>query len=127
VQPLRLYLKDGADPEQAIATLTERANAARKLRGEISRRGRTSKDDAAYVIERRDQYVDWVEATETQLANLTDDTDVLAIAYMPAYYEIRHSLVQDMSPRPVAFIDAEIARQITNLQRLRDDLASIRH
>jgi predicted ribonuclease YlaK len=27
-----------------------------------------------------------------------------------------------MSPRPVAFIDAEIARQITNLQRLRDDL-----
>jgi hypothetical protein len=36
---VRLYLKDDVEPEHAIATLTERANAARNLSGEIPRRG----------------------------------------------------------------------------------------
>jgi hypothetical protein len=30
-----------------------------------------------------------VEVTETQLRNLTDDTDVLEMVYTPAYYAIR--------------------------------------
>jgi hypothetical protein len=120
VQVLRLYLKAGTTPADAIARLTDRVNAARNLGAEVPRHGMTPAADADYLIERRKRYIEWVEATETQLANLTNDSDIVLMPYTPAYWEIRQ--LTPYSPRPVAFIEGEIERQRQTLEDMRDDL-----
>lgn len=117
----RVHLKHGADPVKAIESLTECANAARNLAGSISRGAMTPAGDADYMMRRRDQYLMWVEATEGQLSNFTDDPDALAMLHTTAYWET-HQLIPT-SPRPIALIDSETRRQIANLERLRDDLS----
>jgi hypothetical protein len=72
------------------------------------------------MIRRRDAYVARAEATETQLSNLTHDTDVLGMVYTPAFSEVRQLI--PTSTRPIPLIDSETGRQIANLERLRDDL-----
>jgi rRNA-processing protein FCF1 len=119
-QPLRLHLKIGVQPEQTVEALTGRILAARNLPGSASRGGTTPAADAAYLDRRQADYLQWVEATEGQLGNVTHDPDVLALPFTPAYYEIRQLI--PTSPRAVAFIDSEIARQARNLEGLRDDL-----
>jgi len=119
-QPLRLHLKVGVQPEQAVDALTGRILAARNLPGSASRGGITPAADAAYLDRRQADYLQWVEATEGQLGNVTHDPDVLALPCTPAYYEIRQLI--PTSPRAVAFIDSEIARQAVSLEGLRDDL-----
>jgi rRNA-processing protein FCF1 len=117
----RVHLKHGADTVKAIESLTECANAARNLAGGISRGAMTPAADADYMMRRRDQYLMWVEATEGQLSNFTDDPDALAMLQTTAYWEI-HQLIPT-SPRPIPLIDSETRRQIANLERLRDDLS----
>jgi hypothetical protein len=119
-QPLRLHLEDGVQPVQAIETLTARIWAAQNLPGSVSRGGFTPEADAAYLARRQADYLDWVEVTEGQLGNVTHDPMVLTFAYTSAYYEIR--ALTSASPRAVAFIDAEAARQRRELEGLRDDL-----
>ncbi|HSZ12868.1 MAG TPA: PIN domain-containing protein [Solirubrobacteraceae bacterium] len=76
---------------------------------------------ADYMTRRRDNYLAWVEATEGQLSNSTDDTDILAMLETTAYWEIRQLI--PTSPRPIPLIDSEIRWQTGNLERLRDDLS----
>lgn len=64
--------------------------------------------DAVYLERRQADYLHWAEATEGQLGNVTHDADVLALPYSPAHYEIRQ--LTPRSPRFIAFIDSEIAR-----------------
>jgi rRNA-processing protein FCF1 len=124
MQPLRLRLKPGAIPEQAITALDGRITAAKNLRGEISRPGLSPAAEADYMMRRRDAYVEWAEATEVALSNLTDDADVLGMVYTAAHAEIRRLIPTD--PRPVPLIDSETTRQVANLEWLRDDLAQRR-
>jgi rRNA-processing protein FCF1 len=121
MKPLQLHLKQGADPERAIDSLAECANAARNLSGEISRGPITPAADADYMMARRDRYLTWVEATEGQLSNFTDDLDVRAMLETTAYWEVRQLI--PLSPRPISLIDSEISRQIGNLEGLRDGLS----
>jgi rRNA-processing protein FCF1 len=51
---------------------------------------------------------------------VTHDADVLALPYSAAHHEIRQ--LTPRSPRAIAFIDSEIARQVRALEALRDDL-----
>lgn len=120
-QPLRLHLNGGVEPTRAIETLTALIGAAKNLAGAVSRGGLTPEADAVYLERRQTDYINWAEATEGQLGNVTHDPDVLALPYSPAYYEIRQ--LTPSSPRAVAFIDSEIARQVRNLEDLREDLA----
>jgi PIN domain len=119
-QPLRLYLKDGVQPTQAIETLTARILAAKNLSGAVSPGGIGPGSDAIYLMRRQSDYLQWAEGTEGQLGNLTHDPDVLAIPHTPAYYEIRQLIPSSL--RAIAFIDSEIARQVRSLEALRDDL-----
>jgi len=118
--PLRLYLKDGVRPPQAIEALAARIADARNLPGSVSRGGITPEADAAYLERRQADYLHWAEVTEGQLGNVTRDLEVLALPYTAAYYEIRG--LTPSSPHAVAFIDAEVARQVRRLEDLRDDL-----
>jgi rRNA-processing protein FCF1 len=102
----RVHLKHGVDPAKAIESLAECANAARNLAGGISRGAMTAAADADYMMRRRDQYLMWVETTEGQLSNFTDDPDALAMLQTTAYWEI-HQLIPT-SPRPIPLIDSEI-------------------
>jgi rRNA-processing protein FCF1 len=119
-QPLRLHLKDGADPAQAVEILTARIVAAKNLAGAVSRSGTSPAAEAAYLERRQADYLHWAEATEGQMGNVTHDPDVLALPFTSAYYEIRQLI--PTSPRAVAFIDSEIARQVRGLECLHDDL-----
>lgn len=119
-QPLRFFLKDGVQPTQAIETLTARIRAAQNLPGSVSRGGLTPDADASYLDRRQADYIDWAEVTEGQLSNVTHDPEVLTLPYTSAYYEIR--ALTPSSPRAVAFIDAEAARQRQELEALREDL-----
>lgn len=120
-QPLRLHLKDGGpQPVQAIQTLNERISAAKNLSGSVTLGGFTPEAEAAYLGRRQADYLDWAETTEGQLGNVTHDPEVLALPYTSAYYEIRQLI--PTSPRAVAFIDSEAARQVKALEGLRDDL-----
>jgi PIN domain len=118
--PLRLYLKDGVRPPQAIEALAARIADARNLPGSVSRGGLTPEADAAYLERRQADYLHWAEVMEGQLGNVTRDPEVLALPYTAAYYEIRG--LNPSSPHAVAFIDAEVARQVRRLEDLRDDL-----
>jgi rRNA-processing protein FCF1 len=120
MQAPRLYLKDGVDAAQAITILTARADAGKGLSGETVRHGTTVAANAGYLERRRDGYIDWADASAIQLTNVTNDTDVLALPYTPAYWEIRQLI--PTSPRGLPLIDAEIARQAKNLEDLRGDL-----
>jgi rRNA-processing protein FCF1 len=119
-QPLRLYLKDGVQPAQAIEALTGRILAAKNLAGVVSPGGIGPGSEAAYLERRQADYLHWAEATEGQLGNVTHDADVLALPYSAAHHEIRQ--LTPRSPRAIAFIDSEIARQVRALEALRDDL-----
>ena len=99
-QPLRLHLKDGVEPTQAIEILTARIGAANNLAGAVSRGGLTPEADAVYLERRQADYLDWAEVTEGQLGNVTHDPDVLTLPYSPVYYEIRQ--LTPSSPRAVA-------------------------
>ncbi len=107
-------------PEQAIEALTARIIAAQNLIGAVSRDGTSLAAEAAYLDRRQADYLHWAEATEGQLGNVTHDPDVLALPFTPAYFEIRQLI--PTSPRAVAFIDSEVARQARSLEGLRDDL-----
>lgn len=117
---LRLYLRPDTRPEQAIEALDARIIAARNLPGSVSLGGFTPEAEAAYLKRRQADYLDWAEATELQLGNVTNDHEVLALPYTPAYYEIRR--LDLGSPRAVAFLESERGRQMSALEALRDDL-----
>jgi hypothetical protein len=119
-QPLRLYLKDGVQPTQAIEVLTGRILAAKNLPSSVSRGGITPEANAVYLERRQADCIDWAETTEKQLSNVTHNADVLALPYSPAHYEIRQ--LTPSSPRAIAFIDSEVARQVMALEALRDDM-----
>jgi rRNA-processing protein FCF1 len=119
-QPLRLYLKDGVQPAQAVEVLTSRILAANNLAGAVSPGGVGPGSEAAYLERRQADYLHWAEATEVQLGNVTHDADVLALPYSSAHQEIRQ--LTPSSPRAIPFIDSEIARQVRALEALRDDL-----
>jgi rRNA-processing protein FCF1 len=119
-QPLRLHLKDDAQPAQAIEMLRERIWAAKNLSASVALGRFTPEAEAAYLGRRQADYVDWAETTEGQLGNVTHDPAVLALPYTSAYYEIRQLMLT--SPRAVAFIDSEVARQVKTFERLCDDL-----
>jgi hypothetical protein len=119
-QPLRLYLKDGVQPAQAVEALTSRILAATNLAGAVSPGGVGPGSEAVYLERRQADYLHWAEATEGQLGNVTHDAYVLALPYSPAHYEIRQ--LTPRSPRAIAFIDSEIARQVRSLEELREDL-----
>ncbi len=118
--PLRLYLMDGVDASKAIDALTGRIYAAKNLSGSVAREGTDPGANDRYMVRRQVDYAEWVEVTEMELTNLTHDTDVLAIPYTSAYWEILR--LTPSSPRAVAVIEAEIRRQIAGLEGLRDDL-----
>lgn len=120
-QPLRLYLRSDTSPEQAIETLIARIIAAKNLPGSVARGGFSPEAEAAYLARRQADYLDWAEVTEGQLGNVTHDPEVLTLPHTSAYYEIRQ--LAPNSPRAVAFIDSEVARQVRSLEGLRDDLA----
>jgi rRNA-processing protein FCF1 len=117
---LRLSLRSDTSAEQAIEALTARVMAARNLPGSVARGGFSDEAEAVYLKRRQADYIDWVEVTEGQLGNVTNDLEVLMLPYTPAYYEIRQ--LDPSSPRAVAFIDSERARQVNALEALRDDL-----
>jgi hypothetical protein len=117
----RVHLKHGADPAKAIESLAECVNAAQNLAGAISRGPMTAAADKDYVMRRRDHYLMWVETTEGQLSNFTDDPDLLAMLQTAAYWEI-HQLIPT-SARPIALMDSEARRQSAELERLREDLS----
>jgi hypothetical protein len=117
---LRLSLRIDTSPEQAIETLEARIMAARNLPGSVSRGGFSDEAEATYLQRRQADYLDWAEVTEGQLGNVTNDHEVLTLAYTPAYYAIRQ--LDPSSPRAVAFLDSERARQVSALEALRDDL-----
>jgi hypothetical protein len=52
-QPLRLYLKDGVQPAQAIEALTGRILAAKNLAGVVSPGGIGPGSEAAYLERKR--------------------------------------------------------------------------
>lgn len=117
---LRLSLRSDTSAEQAIEALTARIMAARNLPGSVARGGFSYEAEAVYLKRRQADYIDWVEVTEGQLGNVTNDPEVLTLPYTPAYYEIRQ--LDPRSPRAVAFIDSERARQVSALEALCDDL-----
>lgn len=117
---LRLSLRADTSPEQAIETLNARLNAAKRLSGSVARGGLSPEAEAAYLERRQAGYFDWADVTEGQLGNVTHDPEVLTLPYTSAYYAIRQFAPN--SPRAVAFIDSEIARQVRGLEDLRDDL-----
>jgi rRNA-processing protein FCF1 len=117
---LRLYLRSATRAEEAIATLTDRIHAAKRLSSSVSRGSFSAEADAAYVERRQAGYFDLADGTEGQLGNVTHDPEVLTLSHTAAYYAIRQ--LAPNSPRAVTFIDSEIARQIRSLEGLRDDL-----
>jgi rRNA-processing protein FCF1 len=117
---LHLSLRSDTSAEQAIEALTARIITAKNLPGSVARGGFSDEAEAVYLKRRQADYIDWVEVTEGQLGNVTNDPEVLTLLYTPAYYEIRQ--LDPSSPRAVAFIDAERARQASALEALRDDL-----
>jgi rRNA-processing protein FCF1 len=121
---LRLSLRTGTSAEQAIETLNARINAAKRLPGRVSRDGISHREEAFYLESRQGAYLNWVEVTEGQLGNVTNDPEVLTLPYTPAYYEIRR--LDPSSPLGVGFIDSERARQVSALKALRDDLKRAR-
>lgn len=117
---LRVYLRSDTRAEQGIETLTDRINAAKRLPGSVPRGGFSPEAEATYLVRRQADYLDWAQVTEGQLGNVTYDPEVLTLPYTSAYYAILQFSPE--SPRAVAFIDSEIARQIRILESLRDDL-----
>ncbi len=69
----------------------------------------------------RDAYLTWVEATESQLHNISLDADLVSALHTPRYWRIR-SL--EVDPRPFPLVDAEVTQQVDWLQWLLDDLNS---
>jgi rRNA-processing protein FCF1 len=117
---LRLYLRGDTRAEQGIETLTARITAAKGLSAKVPRGGFSPEAEATYLVRRQADYLDWAQVTEGQLGNVTYDPEVLTLPYTSAYYAILQ--FTPGSPRGVAFIDSEIARQVRSLEGLRDDL-----
>jgi hypothetical protein len=116
VPPTRLRLQPGVQPEQAMTVLEERIIALRNLPGSVTNTG------PYYPIGRRDAYVSWVEDTEINLENLTQDRAVLELLHTARYWEIRNLHFQ--SARPVPLIDSEERWQRDALERLRGGLSA---
>jgi len=118
---MRLYLKDGVTPEQAIMTLTDRIGEAKNVGPSVAPQSFTRAGVADRMTRLRDAYLAWTEGTKVQLTNVTRDSDVLRLPFTTAYYEIRQ--FDGFNPRGIAFIESEIARQIRSLEAVRDDLS----
>jgi rRNA-processing protein FCF1 len=118
---LRLYLKDGVDPAQAIEALRGCGINGRNLSAATPLTGISPAAFADHMQRLQSRYIEWVEAVQAQLQNLTDDPAVLGMLHTAAYWEIRQLI--PTSPRPVPLIQWETERQIRNLDQLRDDLA----
>jgi hypothetical protein len=108
----QLRLKHPVEPDHALAVLTEQINALDQLRLD----GR----NADAVMRSRDDYLQWVEWAEIQLADLTHDRTIAELLHTPRYWEIRRLVPSDA--RPIPLIDAERRVQRDNLHGMRMNL-----
>jgi hypothetical protein len=71
-------------------------------------------------MQRRDQYIEWMEDTEVKLSNLTYDTAVVELLHTARYWEIRRIVPSDA--RPIPLIEGEFRSQRELLHDVRVDL-----
>jgi len=110
--PVRLRLKSGADAERAREVLHERIEAAHR----ITSAGVGSQHEAGHRI--RMAYIEWAEATESVLQELTFDTDMTTALHTQRYWRIR----QPGDPRPHPLVYAEVRQQVDWLSAVLKDL-----
>jgi rRNA-processing protein FCF1 len=107
--PTRLHLKDGTNPANVAKTLQNLIADAQNL------------SSLGSDIDRfRNEYLAWVERTQSQLLNWTYDFDALTMLQTPSYWQISQSI--DNTPRPWPLIKIEIDFQISALARIVEDL-----
>jgi rRNA-processing protein FCF1 len=114
MQPLRLYLKSGARPEEAIEFLKGHVIEAKNLATVPA----YTPDE---IERRRNAYVDWVTQTERLFPNYTHDQGVIEMLYTSGYWEVFR--IDVLSTRAIAVIEAETRRQIRNLELLHQDIS----
>jgi hypothetical protein len=114
--PHRLRLKPGVDPQHAVCVLSERIIMGANVTAHGVGPGGPDTTSAL-----RNAYLEWAEATESQLSGLTLDGDVITALQTPRYWRVR-ALHDD--PRPFRLVDAEVRQQVAWLQALLDDLKS---
>jgi hypothetical protein len=112
--PARLALRPGVDPGNASSAIADCLLLAGNLAGSA-----TGPDPVAAL---RASYLEWVEATELQLAALTPDPRVIGMLRTDAHWYIRR-MGRD-EPRPHPLVVAEIGLQAAELRRLADDLSA---
>ena len=107
--PTRLHLKEGVNP----------ANVAKTLRNLVA--DATSLSSLSSDIDRfRNEYLAWVERTQSQLLNWTYDFDALTMLQTPSYWQISQSIAG--TPRPWPLIEIEVKFQTSALTRIVEDL-----
>jgi hypothetical protein len=84
MQPLRLRLKPGTDPESAREALHEQIQAGTR----VTPAGVGTTPFAETNL--RLAYIDWADATEGVLQNFTFETDMTTALHTERYWHIRH-------------------------------------
>jgi rRNA-processing protein FCF1 len=115
VAPARLILKDGVKPRYAADLLRARVQEASGLSATVVGIGSAHEQ----VQRLRDAYVAWAETTESQLATLTDDREVLRMLHTSRYW---HIAGMDISTsRPLPLVAAEVRMQSDVLMAMARD------
>ncbi len=113
---IRLPLKPGATPEQALEILSALLLGLRNLPGNSA----ASANVWETFRRRQHDYLNWIDNAEGQLSNFTDGLRIDSILHTQGYAAIREAHPQ--TPWPTHLIESEIRLQKATLEHVADDL-----